>query len=85
VSLWLSIPIAVAVAIGIYLLGVKVVRVLMTAPPPEEPDVSALRPVELRYRCMVCGAEVTMTATPGDDDPEPPRHCREDMTLVGEG
>lgn len=84
-SLSLSIPIAAAVAIVLYLLAVKVVRVLMAPPPPEEPDVSTLRPVELHYRCTVCGAEVTMTATPGEDDPDPPRHCREDMVLVAEG
>ena len=32
-------------------------------------------------QCVVCGAEVTMTVA-ADDDPEPPRHCREDMVLV---
>ena len=26
-----------------------------------------------------------MTAAPGEEDPEAPRHCREDMVLVGEG
>ena len=83
--IWARIAIAVAVALVIYLLAVKVVRVLMTAPPPEEPDVSTLRPVELHFRCMVCGAEVTMTAAPGDEDPDPPRHCREHMVLVPEG
>lgn len=83
-SLWLSIPIAVAVAIAIYLLAVRVIRVMLRPPPPEEPDPSTLRPVDYRYRCMVCGAEVTMTAAPGDDVPEPPRHCREDMALISE-
>jgi DNA-directed RNA polymerase subunit RPC12/RpoP len=77
--------IALVVAILLYLLAVKVIRVMLRPPPPDEPDVSLLRPVDYRYRCMVCGAEVTMTAAPGDDDPDPPRHCREDMVLVGEG
>jgi DNA-directed RNA polymerase subunit RPC12/RpoP len=85
VPLALRIGIALVVAILLYLLAVKVIRVMLRPPPPDEPDVSLLRPVDYRYRCMVCGAEVTMTAAPGDDDPDPPRHCREDMVLVGEG
>jgi DNA-directed RNA polymerase subunit RPC12/RpoP len=40
-----------------------------------------LRRVNLRYRCSVCGAEVRMTKA-GDDLPEAPRHCMEDMQLV---
>jgi DNA-directed RNA polymerase subunit RPC12/RpoP len=84
VPLALRIGIALVVAILLYLLAVKVIRVMLRPPPPDEPDVSLLRPVDYRYRCMVCGAEVTMTAAPGDDDPDPPRHCREDMVLVGE-
>lgn len=78
----LRVVIAVAVCVLLYLIAVRMVRALMRPPPPEEPDVSALRPVDYRYRCMVCGAEVTMTASPGDEAPEPPRHCREDMSLV---
>jgi hypothetical protein len=49
--------------------------------PPEEPDPEDIKPVNLRFRCIVCGAQVTMTAAQGDD-PEAPRHCREDMVLV---
>ena len=79
------IVIAVVAALVIYLLAVKVIRSMLRPPPPDEPDVSLLRPVDYRYRCMVCGAEVTMTAAPGEEDPEAPRHCREDMVLVGEG
>jgi len=74
--------IAVAVCVAIYLIGVKLVRVMMMPPPPDEPDTSTLKPVDLRYRCMVCGTEVTMTAAP-DAEADAPRHCREDMTLVG--
>jgi hypothetical protein len=39
-------------------------------------------PVDLEFRCVVCGAEVVMTAAQADVDIEPPRHCREDMVLV---
>ncbi|HZQ29322.1 MAG TPA: hypothetical protein VFA94_16625 [Acidimicrobiales bacterium] len=48
-------------------------------PPPAPPG--ALRKVNLRYRCSICGTEVKMTAAP-DELPEPPRHCLEDMQLV---
>lgn len=91
--------VAVAAALVIYLVGVRIVRVMMAPPPPDEPDLSKLKPVDYRYRCMVCGTEVTMTATPdpdldpeldGDDTagdaaavPDAPRHCREDMRLLG--
>jgi hypothetical protein len=79
---WLRVLVALAGCVGLYLVGVKVVRVLMMPPPPDEPDVTKLKPVDLHYRCMVCGTEVTMTAAP-DAEAEPPRHCREDMKLVG--
>ena len=75
--------IAVGVALVFYLFAVKVVRVLMAPPPPDEPDLTRLEPVDYRYRCMVCGTEVTMTASPEADAPDPPRHCREDMHPLG--
>jgi DNA-directed RNA polymerase subunit RPC12/RpoP len=37
--------------------------------------------VKLIYRCSICGTEVRMTAA-NDEDPEPPRHCMDDMELV---
>jgi hypothetical protein len=77
--------IALAVAVLLYLLAVRLVRGMMRPGPPDEPDPSTLRPVDFRYRCGVCGAEVTMTAAPGDEEPDAPRHCKEDMTLVGGG
>ncbi len=78
----IRILIALAVALVFYLIAVKIVRVMMAPPPPDEPDVSLLKPVDYRYRCMVCGTEVTMTASPEADAPDAPRHCREDMTPV---
>ncbi len=77
----LRVVVAVAAGLTIYVLGASLLRKFKTAPPPE-PDPDHVRPVDLRYRCTVCGAEVTMTAAQGDD-PEPPRHCREDMVPVG--
>ena len=80
--------IAVAAALVFYLIGVRIVRVMLAPPPPDEPDLTLLRPVDYRYRCMVCGTEVTMTAAPSADgepveSPDAPRHCREDMQLLG--
>lgn len=78
----IRIVLGVAVAVGVYVIGASMLRKFHVAPPPE-PDPDDIKPVDLRFRCIVCGAEVTMTAA--QDDPEPPRHCREDMVLVGEG
>ena len=50
-------------------------------PVPAPPPAGELRRVRLHYRCGVCGAELRMTSAP-DDDPEPPRHCLEDMEPV---
>ena len=79
------IAIAVVAALVLYLLAVRLVRAMMRPGPPDEPDLSTLRPVDYRYRCGVCGAEVTMTAAPGDEEVDAPRHCKEDMLLVGGG
>jgi hypothetical protein len=51
--------------------------------PPEEIDPEDVVEVDVRFRCIVCGAEVTMTAAQDADDIEAPRHCREDMVRVG--
>jgi DNA-directed RNA polymerase subunit RPC12/RpoP len=78
----------VLVAIGaffcIYLTGTFVVRSFAMGP-PQEPEIGRLRKVNYRYRCTICGTEVTMTAAPEEEIPHAPRHCREDMTLVVEG
>ncbi len=50
-------------------------------PLPAPPDPGTLRKVKLVYRCDICGTEVRMTAAT-DEDPEAPRHCMDDMTLV---
>ncbi len=84
--LWtaLKLLIALGAALAIYLLGAFFVRMFRAFVPPEEVDPDSLEPVDYRYRCIVCGAEVHMTAAPADEVPEPPRHCREDMVLVVE-
>ena len=76
----LRIVIGVAVALTVYVIGAGMLRKFQLAP-PEEPDPDDIKPVNLKFRCIVCGAQVTMTAAQGDD-PEAPRHCREDMVLI---
>jgi hypothetical protein len=61
-------------------MGLAVLRAL-ARPVPEPPPPGELRKVNLRYRCTICGTELKMTAAP-DEDPQPPRHCMEDMQLV---
>ena len=76
-----------AAALAAVLLGVVIVRPgwfflqSFAPPPPEPPAPGTIRKVKLVYRCQVCGAEVRMTAAPSED-PEPPRHCMDDMELV---
>jgi len=53
----------------------------LAQPVPEPPPAGELRKVKIGFRCSICGAEVRMTVSP-DADPEPPRHCLEDMELV---
>ena len=72
--------VAVALALGIYLFLARTIAKFKIAP-PAEPNPEDVRPVNYRYRCAVCGAEVTMTMA-STDEPEEPRHCREDMVLV---
>jgi hypothetical protein len=74
------IVVGTVVALTIYVIGASMLRKFQLAP-PEEPDPDDIKPVNLRFRCIVCGAQVTMTAAQGDD-PEAPRHCREDMVLI---
>ena len=66
----------------IYVIGAGILKKFKVAP-DEEVDPSAVVPVNIRYQCIVCGAEVVMTAAQGGDEaPDAPRHCREDMIDV---
>lgn len=79
--LWIAL--VVGIGVTIYLIGAGAIR-KFNIPPPPEPDPDDLRPVDFQFRCIVCGAEVTMTAVSNTIEMEPPRHCREDMVLVGD-
>ena len=74
---------ALAAALGglaILWLGIVILRVL-AQPQPEPPPPGELRKVRLTYRCSLCGTEVRMTIAPMED-PEPPRHCGEEMSVM---
>jgi hypothetical protein len=73
--------VAAIAIVGIYVIGAAVLSKFKIAP-PAEPDPDSVVPVDLKFRCVVCGAEVVMTAAQADVDVEPPRHCREDMEPV---
>ena len=79
-GLVLRVVIGLAGAVTIYVLGASLLRKFKVAPEPE-PDPSELRPVEVEFCCTICGTTVVMTTAAGDE-PEPPRHCREDMVRV---
>lgn len=51
------------------------------APVPEPPPPGELRKVKIQFQCRVCGSEVRMTMS-NDEDPEPPRHCMQEMSIV---
>jgi len=73
---------ALAAMLAIYLVGAGTLKKFKLAP-DSEPDPAQVVPVDARFACIVCGAEVTMTAAQDSDALEAPRHCREDMVRVG--
>ena len=77
----LKVLVGVLIAVVLIKLGLAVLRAL-AQPVPEPPPTGELRKVNLRYRCSVCGTELRMTSAP-DEEPEPPRHCLEEMDLIG--
>jgi hypothetical protein len=75
----LKLLIGLAAFLLIMRIGIFMLRTLgRPVPTPQEGE---LRRVNLRYRCSICGAEVRMTKA-GEELPDPPRHCLEDMELV---
>ena len=81
----LKVLLAIGAGLAFYLFMAGVIRQFGKTVPDAEPDLTRLRQVNYRYRCSVCGTEVTMTSAPDGDVPNSPRHCREDMNLVVEG
>lgn len=75
-----DVAVAAAIAYLVLRVGVAILGGL-ARPLPEPPPPGELRKVKITYRCSICGAEARMTIAPAED-PEPPRHCQEDMELV---
>ena len=79
----LRVVVALFAVVGIYVIGAAILAKFKIAP-PAEPDPDSVVPVDLKFRCAVCGAEVVMTAAQADTEIDAPRHCREDMILVSD-
>ena len=72
----LDVALALLIGLVIFRLGLWAVRLLRV--PASEPDPEEVIPVQVDYRCSVCGTQVTMTLASGTGI-SPPRHCREEM------
>lgn len=75
----LNIVIALAIGAAIWTVSMAILRAVANPPPAVDPEdvIETLR----RFRCSVCGAQVTMTVT-NVAEPKAPRHCREEMDEV---
>ena len=80
---FVRVVVALFAVVGIYVIGAAILAKFKIAP-PAEPDPDQVVPVDLKFRCTVCGAEVVMTAAQADTEIDAPRHCREDMVLVSD-
>ena len=71
---------AILVTVVVWRIGSGALR-SVTTPLPAPPPAGEMRKVNLRYRCSVCGMELRLTLA-DEEDPDPPRHCQEEMDLV---
>lgn len=71
----------IALAIGVVIWTVALRAIRMLAQPPPEVDPADIVPANIKYRCSICGTEVTMTAT-SSSEAAAPKHCREEMDEV---
>ena len=76
----LQVAIAIVIFAVVMRVGIWLLRLIVSEPPPPPPR-GEMRRIDARYRCSVCGMEMKVTLSP-DEDPDPPRHCMEDMALV---
>jgi hypothetical protein len=75
-----NLPIAGAAMVVIWKVGTAMLG-SFARPVPEPPPEGELRKVRLRYRCPLCGMEIRIDKA-GEELPEPPRHCMDEMELV---
>ncbi|CAN5468389.1 hypothetical protein BH18ACT1_BH18ACT1_04000 [soil metagenome] len=71
---------AAAAVYVIFRMGLAVLK-SFARPVPEPPPPGEMRRVKLRYRCSLCGMEIRIDRAT-TEEPEAPRHCREDRDLV---
>ncbi len=71
---------ALLIGLVLWKLGLGMLR-SFTSPLPPPPPAGELRKVSLRYRCPVCGMELKVVVA-GEELPDPPRHCMDEMDLV---
>ena len=76
----LRILVAVAAIYLIFRVGLAMLK-SFAQPVPEPPPPGEMRRVKLRYRCALCGMELRIDRA-FSEDPDPPRHCMEEMELV---
>lgn len=86
VVLILATALVVVVVLKVGFWALRMLGAPVDDPSSQPKQTEDVEEYNLRYRCIVCDAEVRLTrlASDGDDDFEPPRHCREDMALVVE-
>jgi len=77
---WWHLLIAAVAFLIVLRSGLWLLRLVAREPPPP-PPAGELRRVNARFRCSVCGMEMRVMLAP-DQDPEPPRHCMEEMDLM---
>ena len=75
----MKILIAIAIGAAIWMVALRVIRMLAEPPPEIDPD--SIVTTDIKYRCSICGTEVTMTAV-STSEAAPPKHCREEMDEV---
>jgi len=75
-----NVVIAVVIFVVVVRLGLAAIR-MIASPAPPPPPAGELRKVNAKFRCSICGMEMKVVLSP-DEDPEPPRHCMEEMELV---
>jgi hypothetical protein len=79
-SLLFRVAVAVAIFVVVLKIGLWAIRMIAQPAPPPLPK-GELRRINAKYRCSVCGMEMRVMLAP-DEDPEPPRHCMEEMDLL---
>ena len=68
-----------AIGVVIWIISVRLIRMLSTPPPEVDPE--DIVSVDQDYKCTVCGAELTLKAV-NPAEVKAPKHCREEMVPV---